>query len=488
MKRLYDVIDKLVLFANEKLELNVTDNDYVKNSIFGLFDLNSYDVQSVSYNGETLDELLKEFDQALLALDLAEEGDFEFYNDQVMGLLSLYPSQINSRFNEIKEKSAAEATEWLYNYCVNNDYVKKSKLDQNIRFENSGLVITINKAKPEFRDSKKAKLGNSVAGGYPKCTICHANEGFKGRNKKTLRTVDMTLGGQKWFWQFSPYGYFYQHGITVNYEHTPMHVDCGTFTRLMDFVDEFPHYFIGSNAALPRIGGSVLAHDHYQGGGEILPMHKASAKMTYVSEKYDDAVVEIVNWPNTVFRVVSHNRNSISEISEMIRQKWVNYTDLEQQIVAFDEEGGHSAVSPTVVKTNRGYEMSIILRNNTVTEEYPDGLFHAHPEFHIIKKESIGLIEAQGLFILPGRLENELGEIKQLIHEGKGLTEQLADYHMIYDEIVELCNGDYSLDNIARAIEDELGSVCSRILDNTAVFKDVKYSVKFLEDLGFKKI
>ena len=132
--------------------------------------------------------------------------------------------------------------------------------------------------------------------------------------------------------------------------------------------------------------------------------------------------------------------------------------------------------------------MSIILRNNTVTEEYPDGLFHAHPEFHIIKKESIGLIEAQGLFILPGRLENELGEIKQLIHEGKGLTEQLADYHMIYDEIVELCNGDYSLDNIARAIEDELGSVCSRILDNTAVFKDVKYSVKFLEDLGFKKI
>lgn len=488
MEKLYISIDKLVSYAQEKLGLNSYDVDYVKNSVFALFDLNSYSDTNVSYNGENLDELLAEFDNCVLALGLAEEGDLEYVNDQVMGYLSLLPSQINEKFNAIKAESPEKATEWFYQYCVNNDYVKKSKLDKNVRFDSRNLVITINKAKPEFRDAKKAKLGNSVAGGYPRCTICHENEGFKNRNKKTLRTVDLMLNGQKWFWQFSPYGYFYQHGITVNYEHTPMHVDHGTFYRLMDFVDQFPHYFIGSNAALPRIGGSVLAHDHYQGGGEILPMHKAGVKMVFANDQFPDAIVEIVDWPNTVFRVVSENRDTIATISEMIRDKWVKYTDLDLGIIAEDEEGIHSAVSPTVVKTARGYEMSIILRNNITTEEYPDGVFHAHPEFHIIKKESIGLIEAQGLFILPGRLEKELEDIKHLIHEGKDLTEEYAEFAMIYDEIKVLCNNDYSLENVAKAIEDELGSVCARILDNTAVFKDVKYSVKFLNDLGFLEL
>ena len=488
MKKLYDSIDKLVIYAQENLGLRSYDVDYVKNSIFALFDLNTYTETTVFSCDESLEQLLANFDSAVLELGLAEEGDLEYVNDQVMGYLSLLPSQINDKFNEIKAESSEKATEWFYEYCVANDYVKKSKLDKNVRFDSRGLVITINKAKPEFRDAKKAKLGNSVAGGYPKCTICHENEGFKNRNKKTLRTVDLTLDGEKWFWQFSPYGYFYQHGIAVSYNHNPMHVDKGTFYRLMDFVDQYPHYFIGSNAALPRIGGSVLAHDHYQGGGEILPMHKAGVRMTFANETYPDAIVEIVDWPNTVLRVVSTNRDTIAAISEEIREKWVNYTDLEQGIIAVDEEGIHSAVSPTVVKTSRGYEMSIILRNNITSEEYPDGVFHAHPEFHVIKKESIGLIEAQGLFILPGRLEAELDQIKHLIHEGKGLTEELKDFHMIYDEIVELCNGDYSLDNISKAIEDELGSVCSRILDNTAVFKDDKYSVAFLRDLGFLEL
>ena len=270
MERLFNVIDKLIVYAKENLGLESYDVDYVKNSIFAMFDINNYVNTGINENTQSLEELLNEFDKVLLELNLALEGDFEFFNDQVMGYLSAMPSVVNKKFNEIYLTSPSEATEWFYNYCVNNDYVKKAKLDKNIRFDSHGLVVTINKAKPEFRDAKKARLGNSVAGGYPRCTICHENEGFKNRNKKTLRTVDISLHGQKWFWQFSPYGYFYQHGIAVNYEHTPMHVDYETFYRLMDFVDSFPHYFIGSNAALPRIGGSVLAHDHYQGGGEIL--------------------------------------------------------------------------------------------------------------------------------------------------------------------------------------------------------------------------
>ena len=214
-------------------------------------------------------------------------------------------------------------------------------------------------------------------------------------------------------------------------------------------------------------------------------MHKAKAKYVLKNSKYPNSIVEVVDWPGTVVRVVSFNRDEIIEISTEIANKWNNYNDASLDIISKDDEGIHSAVSPTAVKTDRGYEMSIIFRNNMTSEKYPDGIFHAHPEFHIIKKESIGLIEAQGLFILPGRLENELGQIKQLIVEGKGLTEELKDFHMIYDEIIELCNNDYSSENVSEAIKNELGSVCYRILENTAVFKDDALTIKFMEDLGF---
>ena len=487
MEKVYLCIDKLIDYAVKNLSLSKKDVDYARNSIFNLFGLNSYVVENeVDVKDSTPSNLLREFNAAAISANLYEDYEAEYYLDQIMGFLTLMPSQVEDKFYElVKNESSVAATEWFYDYSVKSDYVKKEKLDQNPRFDSEGLVVTINKAKPEFRDAKKAQAGNSVKGGYPKCTICHANEGFGGRSKKTLRSIDMTLDGQKWFWQFSPYGYFYQHGIAVNYEHTPMHVDRGTFDRLMDFVDLFPHWFIGCNAALPRIGGSVLAHDHYQGGGEILPMHKAKARMTLVNKAYPTVFVEIVEWPGTVVRVVSFDRKAIVEVSDLIREKWVNYENKALDIIAKDNEGVHSAISPTVVKTDRGYEMSIIFRNNMVSEQYPDGIFHAHPEFHVIKKESIGLIEAQGLFILPGRLEKELTDMKYMINENKPLSPEMADFKMIYDEIIALCNNDYSIANIERAMMKELGSVCYRILENTAVFKDNQLTVDFMKDLGW---
>lgn len=384
MKDLLQRTEEFIAYAEAYLELDKGDENYVKNRVLEILQ---------NCEGEELSE---------------EEAD------EVYGALSLLPSKVNAKFQSLLKTSGKAATEWLYDYCVHNDYVKKAKLDKNPRFESNGLIITINKAKPEFRDSKKAKAGNTVEGGFAKCVICRENEGLASRNKRTLRTVDITLGGQDWFWQYSPYGYFHEHGIAVNCEHIPMHVDKGTFTRLMDFVDVFPYYFIGCNAALPRIGGSVLAHDHYQGGGEILPMHRAKAAYTLTHKNYPDAVIEVVDWQGTVIRVISKNRKDIEELCESIRAAWVEYDCPELGIIAQDEDGRHNNISPTVVKTERGYEMSVILRSNITSEEYPDGVFHAHPEFHTIKKESIGLIEAQGLFILPGRLESELAEIDVL--------------------------------------------------------------------------
>lgn len=421
--------------------------------------------------------------RVLEILQRCEEDELsEEEADEVYGALSLMPSEINAKFQSLLKQSGKAATDWFYDYCVHNDYVKKAKLDKNPRFDSNGLVITINKAKPEFRDPKKAKAGNSVDGGFAKCVICRENEGYGARNKRTLRTVDLSLGGQSWFWQYSPYGYFHEHGIAVNNEHIPMHVDRETFARLMDFVDIFPHYFIGCNAALPRIGGSVLAHDHYQGGGEILPMHKAKALYTLRRKDYPEAIIEVVDWQGTVVRVVSKNREDITEICDNIRKAWVSYNNPELGIIAEDDEGVHNNVSPTVVKTGRGYEMSVILRSNITSEQYPDGVFHAHPEYHVIKKESIGLIEAQGLFILPGRLETELGEIEKLIEQKSELPPDYAAFKLVYDETKAICEGK----NIGarEAMQEELGSICSRILENTAVFKDKKQTIKFLTELG----
>lgn len=451
MKDIKKEAENLITYAKKYLELKTDDEIYVKNRV----------------------------------LEVLSEGGGEEYTadekDEIYGLLSLMPSGINRRFKEIYSSNGSKAaTEWFYNYCVHNDYVKKAVLDKNPRFESGGLIITISKAKPEFRDPKKAVQGNSVDGGFAKCVICRENEGFGGRAKRNLRTVDLTLGGEQWFWQYSPYGYFNEHGIAVNCEHIPMHVDKSTFTKLMDFVDMFPHYFIGCNAPLPRIGGSVLAHDHYQGGGEILPMHKAKALYTLKHKTYPDAIIEVVNWQGTVVRVISRNRRSIEDICGAINDKWVKYNNAELGIVSEDKGGVHNAISPTVVKTARGYEMSVILRSNITSEQYPDGIFHAHPEYHVIKKESIGLIEAQGLFILPGRLENELGEIERIIEAKEQLPPEYAAFKLIYDEVTAM-GGDAH-----KAMQKELGSICNRILENTAVFKDKKQTVKFLTDLGFE--
>ena len=354
--------------------------------------------------------------------------------------------------------------------------------------EGVGTQVLINLAKPEFKNMKKAAAGNSVAGGYPSCTICHENEGFAGRDKRTLRTVPVTLGGEPWFWQFSPYGYFHQHGICVNTEHTPMHVDRDTFGHLLDFVDRFPGYFLGCNAALPRIGGSVLAHDHYQGGGEHLPMHKAAAWATFHMNGYPDAVVEILDWPGTAVRVVSRNRDAIVEISDMIRLAWQQFDDSAANIASHDADGNRqSAVSPSAIITDRGYEMSLIFRNNAVSSEYPEGVFHAHPEFWPIKQEPIGLIEAQGLFILPGRLVDQLAQLENALAEGQPLPASVSEFTLEWDELTAALNGNRDRAAIHQAVHEELGSVCERILGNTAVFKTKEQTVAFLAELGLTR-
>ena len=449
MKDIKKIVNKFIAYADKYLELNKNDEIFVKNRVL---------------------EILSKSTGEKLTLE---------ERDEIFSTLSLMPSKIQEKFSSLLATDGKAAMDWFYNYCVHNDYVKLSQLNKNPRFNRDGLIITINKAKPEFKNPQKAKQENSVEGGFAECVICRENEGFGLRNKRNLRTVEITLGGEKWFWQFSPYGYFKEHGIAVNCKHIPMHIDKTTFINLMDFVDLFPHYFIGSNAALPRIGGSVLAHDHYQGGREILPMHQATAAYTLYHKDYPDIIAEVVSWNGSVIRLVSKNRNSISALSEIIFNAWINYENVELGIIAKDDEGFHNAISPTLRKTERGYEMHIILRNNVVSKEFPDGVFHAHPQYHMIKKESIGLIEAQGLFILPGRLEKQLNYLEELIKNNIALPKEYAEFKMVYDH-VKIMKGD-----VHEAMQNEIARICNCILKDTAVFKDKKQMVNFLIDLGF---
>ena len=482
MKEVCDAIDGLIAYARAKLGLDARNEVYVRNTLLDLVGLESYEGTGCEYDGSSVSELLRGLVAACERAQLSAAQAPERLCDSVMGALMLPPSAVEEAFAAHMELSSEEAMGWLYSYSVLSDYVKKEKLDANPRFAaDNGLIVTINRAKPEFRDPKKAVSGNSVKGGYPKCTICRENEGYFGRNKRTLRTVTLKLGGEEWFWQFSPYGYFHEHGIAVNTKHTPMHVDRGTFVKLMEFVDLFPHYFIGCNAALPRIGGSVLAHDHFQGGGEVLPLHRAGIRIPLAHPDFPDLEAGVVDWPGTAVRIVGKDMQRVADLSEVVREAWCSYQDAARGIIPEDGDGVHNAVSPTVVRTARGYEMNLILRSNITSAQYPDGVFHAHPEFHVIKKESIGLIEAQGLFILPGRLVEELSALEELLVTGKELPKQYADYAMVFGELKAMRPA-FTKETAHEAVKAELASICERILENTAVFKTQTETAQFMKD------
>ncbi len=466
-------LGKLMDYASRYLALKKRNEIYARNTVLMLLGRESWEECAAVYEGEPLAVLL---DALTAEIDEAER---EKVQDAVMGAVMLSPAEVEDAFSAHYAKSPADATDWFYRYCVASNYVKKALLDQNPRFTGSnGLVVTINRTKPEFRDPKKAMSGNSVKGGYPKCSICRENEGYSPRGKRTLRTVSFTLADGKWFWQFSPYGYFYQHGIAVNERHTPMHVDGATFAALMDFLDAFPHYFIGCNAALPSIGGSVLAHDHFQGGGEMLPMFAAKVAVPLRHDRFPGLEMGILDWFNTVVRIEGEDAGAVMAASELIANFWKSYRNEALGLIPEDENGRHHAVSPTVYMNGRKYCMNLIFRSNITSSEFPDGVFHVHPEFHIIKKESIGLIEAQGLFILPGRLVEQLGALKKAIAAGS-LPPELEEFRLLYDEIGQM-DGDPDA-----CIREELASICERMLQNTAVFKTHAETAEFLKGAGF---
>lgn len=487
-----ELVEKLIKYAGAFLHLEKRDEIYMRNLLLREFKLSEPCEEDLDLSFiETLDvpdTLVADIEEYAVENELIEKGKENLYSTYIMGMLSPLPSKVNQTFMQIKaEKGIEQACAYLYDLSVKNNYVQKTAIGRNLKWEypdgDKFLEITVNLSKPEKDNKDIAKLLTAPKKAkYPMCLLCKENEGFEGTlthpARENIRTISLTLGGEKWFVQYSPYAYYNEHMIAISENHAPMHIAGDTVEKILDFVDFFPNYMIGSNAALPIIGGSILNHEHFQGGEHLMPMHKAPVKKEFTSEKYKTVKIGIVDWYNSVIRLESQDRKAIKELTTDIINAWECYTDEKCYIFAETDGVKHNSLSPVARKVGDKYIVDMILRNNITNEEYPEGVFHAHPEYHNIKKEGIGLIEAMGLFILPGRLKKQLYMIAEILcgkekYDENALNDK-ENYLHAHKDMIKTLIGEGKVADMATAEEkvtDYVNKTCKNILFNTAVFK-----------------
>lgn len=405
--------------------------------------------------------------------DTGDEKDR--FSARLAGAFTPHPAQVRNTFYGLMEKENPwAATEWFYQLCRDVDYIRVSRIAQNIRYTapspSGELEITINLSKPEKDPKDIAAAAKAPKGGYPLCMLCRENPGYAGRvgfpARQNHRIVPMTLSQEDWYLQYSPYLYYNEHCIVFSGRHEPMHLTRKSFERLFDFVDRIPHYFLGANADLPIVGGSILSHDHYQGGNHVFPMDKADA--LYAFNGPADACV--VNWPMTCLRFTSESREELIEIGLKVLEAWRQYSDPACGIFAHTD-APHNTVTPVVRKLEDGrYRLHLVLRNNRVSEEHPLGIFHPHANLHHIKKENIGLIEVMGLFILPGRLKKELAELS-LYLQGKGEIPEGSSHTAWVKEIAGRTGTALTAEEADRALREAVADTCYQVLCDAGVYK-----------------
>ncbi len=500
------LVEKLVVYAKNFLYLHELDEVYTRNLLLGEFGLISAD-PNPQINEEKIakmevpDELFEEVMQYATENKLCEEGYEEIFATYIFGIITPKPSEINNTMAYLREKMGPKAAcEYLYNISIKNNYIRKSAIDKNVGWEYKDgdrvLEITINLSKPEKDNKDIAKLVGAPKDTtkYPLCLLCRQNEGYKGTlthpARTNLRIFSVELNGEKWFMQYSPYAYFYQHCILLSNNHVPMKMDKETVEKLFDFIEIAPHYFAGSNSDLPIVGGSILNHEHYQGGLHEMPMHKAKIATYFKHADYPDVEIGLVNWYNTAIRISGYNRNTVSELAGLIIDNWKKYSDESVDIIGIDASGVRHNTCTTIVRflSDNRYSVDLILRCNCTNEQYPDGIFHAHPEYHNIKKEGIGLIEAMGLYILPARLKRQLSEIQDVLlnktpYDKEALENPEHSLHVhrfMIAELVEKYGVMKDERKASEAVTAYVNDVCVKILKNTAVFKQDEKGVKAL--------
>lgn len=419
----------------------------------------------------------------------------DLFDTKIMGIITPRPSKVREDFNNLYEKSPRLATDYYYKLSQDSDYIRRYRIKNDVKWvtktEYGDIDITINLSKPEKDPKAIAAALKMKSSSYPKCLLCKENEGYAGRvnhpARQNHRIIPMTLGGEQFYMQYSPYVYYNEHCIVFNGEHIPMKIDRSAFEKLLDFSERFPHYFIGSNADLPIVGGSILTHEHFQGGNYEFAMAKAPIETEIKFTGFDDIDAGIVKWPMSVIRITGESKERLVQLADKILNKWRGYTDEEQFIYAETDGEPHNTITPIARIRDGRFELDLVLRNNITTEECPLGYYHPHPEYHHIKKENIGLIEVMGLAVLPSRLKSEMTQLAKAMIDGDDISkiENLARHKDWADMIKE--KYDINENNIDDIIKEEIGIVFTSILEQCGVFSRDEHGkagfIKFTESV-----
>lgn len=491
MINLNNLIDRLIEISIKNELISDMDAIYCRNRLLSLFKTDSYvpsnENLELSFH-ETLNELINiAIEKGLISNSLYAK---DILSSDIMNIFLPSPSLVNKEFNFKYDISPLESTKYFYSLSQNSNYIRTDRIAKNINFKAQskyGLMdITINLSKPEKDPKEIALARNSVKSNYPKCLLCVENEGYEGTithpDRANHRMIRLNLNNRHWMLQYSPYLYYNEHCIILSTEHVPMKIDKSTFRNLLEFVDKFPHYFIGSNADLPIVGGSILSHEHYQGGCHRFPMNDAKKLFDFKINGFNDISFETINWPLSTIRLKGQNIDSLVEASTLILDKWRAYSDEELEILNFSNEEPHNTITPIVRKENGDFIVDLTLRNNRTSEEHPLGIFHPHSEVHHIKKENIGLIEVMGLAVLPGRLLSELEDIKDFLNNTLSL-DKIQEYHKPWAlELKKKYSYLKDSSDINEFINKEITNKFITVLEHCGVFK---LDEKGLE--GFKR-
>ena len=492
----FNAVKNLVAYALKTGLIEEEDIIYLVNSLLIILgqdsaEFDTDEIKGLSANidqaaiddGTFLEAVLKELDDYAAASGLIENDSVvyrDLFDTKLMGALTERPSAVIKKFNEKYAVSPEAATEYYYNFSRNTDYIRRYRISKDMKWtaetEYGDLDITINLSKPEKDPKAIAAARNAKQSGYPKCQLCWENEGYSGRvdhpARENHRIIPVTIQNSKWGFQYSPYVYYNEHCIVFNSKHIPMKIEHNTFCKLFDFVKQFPHYFVGSNADLPIVGGSILSHDHFQGGHYTFAMAKAPVERKFTVSGFEDVESGIVKWPMSVIRLSAKDSDRVIELADVILNKWRSYTDEAAFIFAETDGTPHNTITPIARKRGENYELDLVLRNNFTTDENPLGVYHPHAQLHHIKKENIGLIEVMGLAVLPARLKNEMADLKDGILKGADLRadETLAKHADWVDEFKTKYDS-INKDNIDEIIQKEIGEVFMHVLEDAGVYK-----------------
>ncbi len=474
-------IDSLVSYAMNNGLAEPVDHQVLTNRLLDLLHKDDYE-PSEEPQSEDLEEILAGILDYAVANGLCDDGITarDIFDTRIMGAVTPMPREVIRTFREKYAKNPVEATDWYYKFSCDTDYIRRYRIQKDMRWkyasEYGEMDITINLSKPEKDPKAIAAAKNAPQTAYPKCQLCRENEGYAGRMNHPARAnhriVPIEVCGADWCLQYSPYVYYNEHCIVFNAQHVPMKIDKAAFEKLLDFVKAFPHYFVGSNADLPIVGGSILSHEHFQGGHYRFAMENAGIEKEVFFRGYEDIHAGIVKWPMSVIRLNGREPARIAELADKILTCWRGYSDESVGVIAFDRGEPHNTITPIARRRSDHYELDLVLRCNITTEEHPLGVFHPHADKHHIKKENIGLIEVMGLAVLPSRLKGELTDLAAAIVAGKSIAsdETLSKHAAWVEELKKQYT--FTEENAMEILMQETGRVFAAVLEDAGVYKN----------------